>query len=251
VGDDFDRLVSEAADVPISGWDASWTAGRWIQHGTPWDYRATVSARLRTVDSLLDLGTGGGELLASMAPLPTRTFATEGYPPNLPVARRRLEPLGVHVIAIGADQRIDLPAGSVALVLDRHEAFDAREVFRVLVPGGTFVTQQVGIDNYDEIHRWFDVASAAPTNALESADALAREIASAGFRVVDHRESRVRDEFRDVGALAWFLRWAPWEVPGFSVDSARPILRRIHAEILRTGPFHVTAHRLLVVAERP
>jgi SAM-dependent methyltransferase len=249
--DDFERLVTEAADAPISGWDASWLKGRWIQRGTPWDYRTLVSARLARVPSMLDLGTGGGELLASMVPLPPRTFATEGYPPNLPVARRRLEPLGVHVIGIGSDRRIDLPSGSVDLVVDRHEAFDGREVFRVLAPGGTFVTQQVGADNYDELGHWFGVDSSPPTNANESAEALAREIASAGFRVVDHRESRARDEFRDVGALAWFLRWAPWEVPGFSIENARPVLRRLHAEIRRTGGLAVTAHRILVVAERP
>jgi SAM-dependent methyltransferase len=249
--DDFERRVHEAAEVPISGWDASWVAGRWIQQGTPWDYRALVSARFATVRSVLDLGTGGGELLASMAPLPRRSFATEGYPPNVSVARRRLEPLGVRVIATGPDRRIDLPSASVELVVDRHEAFDASEVFRVLAPGGSFVTQQVAADNYDEIHRWFGVDSSPPTNAVESADALAREIASVGFRVVDRRESRAHDEFRDVGALTWFLRWAPWEVPGFSVEGARPILRRIHAEILRTGSLAVTAHRLLVIAERP
>jgi SAM-dependent methyltransferase len=249
--DELDRLVDEAAQVPISGWDASWLAGRWIQPAPSWSYRALVSARLATASSLLDLGTGGGELLASFAPLPPRTFATEGYPPNLPVARRHLEPLGVRVIAIGPDQRIDLPSGSIDLVVDRHEEFDAHEVLRVLSPGGSFVTQQVGADNYGEINRWFGVDSDPPTNALASADALAHEIASAGFRVVDRRESRTRDEFRDVGALTWFLRWAPWEVPGFSVDGSRPVLRRIHDEILRNGRLDVTAHRILVVAERP
>ncbi|GGL48999.1 hypothetical protein GCM10014719_57780 [Planomonospora parontospora subsp. antibiotica] len=30
--------------------------------------------------SLLDLGTGGGEFLSGLAPLPPRTAATEGYP---------------------------------------------------------------------------------------------------------------------------------------------------------------------------
>jgi SAM-dependent methyltransferase len=249
--DDFERWVTEGDRAPISGWDASWLAGRWIHEGTPWDYRALVVDRMAAVPSMLDLGTGGGEFLASLAPLPSRTIATEGYPPNLPVARRRLAPLGVRVIPIGSDNRIDLPSGSIDLVVNRHEEFDACEVFRVLAPGRSFVTQQVGGDNYVELERWFGVASDPPHNANESADSLAREVESAGFRVVDRRESRLHDEFRDVGALTWFLRWAPWEVPGFSVDRQRPVLRRIHEEILRTGRLPVTAHRILVVAERP
>ncbi len=249
--EEFERLVNAAANVPISGWDASWAKGRWIQRGTPWDYRALVSARLASVASALDLGTGGGELLASLAPLPRRTFATEGYPPNVPVARRRLEPLGVRVIPTGPDGRIDLPSASLELVIDRHAAFDVGEVLRVLAPGGSFVTQQVGGHNYEELERWFGEPSVPATNAVENADTLAGEIAAAGFRVVDRRESRAEDEFRDVGALVWFLRWAPWEVPGFSADRARPVLYRIHTEILRTGRLAVTAHRELVIAEKP
>jgi hypothetical protein len=48
--------------------------------------REHVRACLEPRHSLLDMGTGGGELLASMAPLPD-VWATEGYPPNVPIAR--------------------------------------------------------------------------------------------------------------------------------------------------------------------
>jgi len=33
------------------------------------------------------MGTGGGEFLASLAPLPMHTSATEAYPPNVEIAR--------------------------------------------------------------------------------------------------------------------------------------------------------------------
>jgi hypothetical protein len=52
---------------------------------------------MRAGTTLLDLDTGGGELLAASAPLPRRTIATEGWAPNVPVARDRLSPLGVEV----------------------------------------------------------------------------------------------------------------------------------------------------------
>jgi len=48
-----------------------------------------VRERLPDVTPLLDMATGGGEFLSSLVPLPPRTVATEGYPPNLEVARRR------------------------------------------------------------------------------------------------------------------------------------------------------------------
>jgi SAM-dependent methyltransferase len=246
----FDALVSEAESSPIVGWDSTRMNGRWISRPPPWDYRRLVRARLRRVDSLLDLGTGGGEFLSSLAPLPGRTFATEGYLPNLPVARERLEPLGVWVLPIGSNNRIDLPTGSVQLILSRHEEFDADEVYRVLQPGGRFITQQVGARNYWEINDRLGIPPAPPTNALGAARELAAEISSSGLKLKQVREARFMDQFKDVGALVWYLRWAPWQAPKFSVKKYRDRLHSIHRTIRRSGGFKVTARRMLVVADK-
>ncbi|TMR08590.1 hypothetical protein ETD86_47130 [Nonomuraea turkmeniaca] len=77
---------------------------------------------------------------ALITPLPPRTVVTEGYAANVPVARRRLEPLGVEV----TETTGPFPAGSFGLIINRHEAYDPREIGRLLADGGTFVTQQVG-----------------------------------------------------------------------------------------------------------
>src|SRR5262245_6424796 len=138
----YDELIRDALATPFEGWDWGVFHGRMTDDGDlPWDYEALVRDRLPAASSLLDLGTGGGEVLASMVPLPPRTAATEGYPPNLPVARARLEPLGVEVVA--ADDALPFPDGSFELVVNRHTPYDPREVRRVLADGGTFVTQQV------------------------------------------------------------------------------------------------------------
>ncbi|HTW76403.1 MAG TPA: class I SAM-dependent methyltransferase [Thermoplasmata archaeon] len=249
--DPFERSLEEGTALPVSGWDFSPVRGRWRDPGPTWSYRRRARVRLRRVVSALDLGTGGGELLATLAPLPRRTFATEGYPPNLAIARRRLAPLGVRVLPIGSDLRIALPDASVELVLDRHEAFDPREVRRVLAPGGAFLTQQVGADDLAEIDRAFGLPPESPTNRLESARALADEIGAGGLEVREFREARYRTEFLDLAAVVWFLRLAPWQVPGFSIHRDRAALRRIDRTIRRTGAFRPTAHRLLVVARRP
>jgi hypothetical protein len=63
----------------------------------PWDYATKVGVRMRGTNTMLDMGTGVGEILASLAPFPPRVCTTESYPPNVVVARQRLEPLGVVV----------------------------------------------------------------------------------------------------------------------------------------------------------
>jgi SAM-dependent methyltransferase len=139
----YEQVVADALATPFEGWDWSAFRGRFDEDRPSWDYRAVVREHADRVGSMLDLGTGGGELLAALAPLPTRTVATEGYAPNVAVARRRLEPLGVEVVdttALGDEQEpLPFPSGSVELVINRHESYAPREVHRILAPGGWFV----------------------------------------------------------------------------------------------------------------
>jgi SAM-dependent methyltransferase len=261
MGTDFDRRVSEGSALPFSGWDFSPIAPWWRAGSPPWDYAHLLREKMRLATSMVDLGTGGGEFLASLAPLPGKAFATEGYPPNVAVAARRLAPLGVRVLPIGPDLRIDLPDRSLDLVADRHESFSAPEVVRVLRPGGWFVTQQVGSRDHIELEEWFRTPPRPATdrvsdatefaNRNSSAAELAEEVSTAGLDVRDAKEATYPDDFLDIGALVYYLRAAPWEVPGFSVDRDRKILRAIDQEIQRTEFFRLTSHRLLVTAQRP
>src|SRR5687767_9421828 len=95
--DALDTLLAEAERRPLVGWDVSYD-GR-ITTSRPWDFAAIVDAHTRGSPDLLDLGTGGGEWLSALPYRPPRTVAVEGWPPNVDVARRRLEPLGIPVLA--------------------------------------------------------------------------------------------------------------------------------------------------------
>ncbi len=130
---------------------------------TGWSYAELVRARLAGASAVLDMGTGGGELLARLAPLPPRTVATEAYTPNVAIARARLAPLGVEVVPVaaapdGSDQQpgegrgsLPFPDACFPLVLNRHESYNPVEVKRILQGGGSFITQQVGAAHYQEL----------------------------------------------------------------------------------------------------
>ena len=99
--EEFERLIAEALQAPFAGWDFSWLAGRRVQ--TPdqrgeIDYEERARASIASATAVLDLGTGGGEVLARLAPLPPVAIATEAHPPNVVMASRRLAPLGVQVV---------------------------------------------------------------------------------------------------------------------------------------------------------
>ena len=74
------------------------------------------------------------------------------------------------------------------------------------------------------------------------------EAQAAGLVVTDLRAESLRTEFRDVGAVIYFLRKVIWIVPGFTVDAYLGRLRELHDQIERTGPFLATTRRFLIEA---
>jgi SAM-dependent methyltransferase len=93
---------------------------------------------------MLDMGTGGGELLASLQTFPKITYATEAYAPNVPIARKRLEQLGVKVVQIMSDDNLPFANETVDLIINHHEGYSVKELYRILKHRGVFLTQQVG-----------------------------------------------------------------------------------------------------------
>ena len=84
----------------------------------------------------LDLQTGGGEVLAGAAVVPPLAVATEGWPPNLPVATARLHPLGMVVVSDDDQPPLPFADNAFDLVTSRHpvKAWWS-EIHRVLAPG--------------------------------------------------------------------------------------------------------------------
>ncbi|MFD7512421.1 SAM-dependent methyltransferase [Streptomyces sp. NPDC059853] len=247
----YDALVDAAMAAPVEGWDFGWLAGRAEGSDPSWSYRELARACLASADAALDIDTGGGELLAGLAPLPRRMWATEGWAPNVGAARQRLEPLGVTVLPAPEPDALPLPGGAVEVVLNRHGRLAAREIGRVLRPGGVLLTQQVGSDDCAGLNR--ALGAPPPTHPPGNWDVRTASAAltGAGFRLRRVQEEYPALTFYDIGALIYHLRLVAWQVPGFSPERYGPALRRLHARMGVEGRFDVRAHRFLIVAERP
>ncbi len=237
----------------MSGWDFSELKGRWIEESPPWNFRDMVFDKMAHANSLLDLGTGGGEFLSSLRPLPEHSFCTEGYAPNVPVAKKRLETLGVEVVQTYCDdnnvpnQRGALPfrSESLDLIIDRHESFIASEVFRVLKKNGVFLTQQVGSRNLLELN---DLLGASRYETVWDFEECKRQIELSGFKIIRSEDAKMNSWFKDVGAIVCFLLSAPWQIPGFDIDKYLPRLKELHERIEKEGSLRATATRFYVNA---
>lgn len=234
---------------PVRGWDFSELGDRYVEQQPPWSYADLATRVLRGADSALDLGTGGGEVLLSLGEaLPEDTVATEGWPPNLPVAARNLAARAIPVFDYDAerDPRLPFPDARFDVVLDRHEAYVADEVHRVLRPGGRFLTQQVDGRDFEETQAIFGGHSQYPHITPAN---LQEEAVRAGLEVVAAEEWRGEVRFRDVAALVRYFAYVPWEVPDdFEVDRYADALLDLHHS---GAELRFTQRRFYLLLARP
>jgi SAM-dependent methyltransferase len=244
----FDQFL-DAANRPFSGWDFSFVsdAGRMVEVPTPWSYTSLLLPYLWQAESMLDMGTGGGEFLSRLQPLPARTAATEGYEPNIPVARDLLEPLGVTVHRVVEDEQLPFADDEFDLIINRHESYAASELMRVLKPGGHFITQQVGGDNDNDLNRLLGASPMTEYDHWTLAYAV-DELETAGFEIIYQAEAHMATRFYDIGAVVYYLNAVPWQIEDFSLDLYRDRLLDLHHHIQAHGYVDIAGSRFVVVA---
>lgn len=239
-------------EVPFAGWDFSYVkkTGRLQEAPLGWNYTSLVQHKLPEAQALLDMGTGGGEFLAMLRPLPEQTYATEGYQPNVVIARERLEPLGVTVVEADGEDTLPFSDETFDLIINRHESFDAGEVFRIARKGATFLTQQVGGENDLLLNRL--LGAPIPQEYLHwNARYAAEQLERAGLVLTDCREEMVPTRFYDVGAVVYYLRAVPWQIPDFTLERYADGLWELQGRIEKDGYLDVPSHRFLLQAVRP
>jgi SAM-dependent methyltransferase len=249
----FDDLIGEGASIPTDGWDFSWFDGRASEERPSWGYAKLLADRMTSASAVLDVQTGGGEVLARALEQaersPVRIAATESWPPNLEIARQTLSRFGASVFEVPDDADLPLSANSFDLVVSRHPVVTIwPEIARVLQPAGTYLSQQVGAGSNRELIDFMMGPqvigdSRSPQRAVKDAE-------EAGLAVVDLRQESLRVVFNDVGAVVYFLRKVLWTVPGFTVDGYRDRLLSLHEKIQRQGPFVAHAERFLIEARK-
>jgi SAM-dependent methyltransferase len=259
----FEDLIAEGDDVPVEGWDFSWFEGRATEERPAWAYARLLSERIGRARAVLDIQTGGAEVLAqavrtaraatgtAAAPVLVAPVlvATESWPPNLALARRALGPLGGAVI--GAADKADLPFGDASfdLVASRHPVTIVwPEVARVLAPGGTYVSQEIGPGSNRELTDF--MMGPQPVGRSRSPQAAVAAARRAGLEVTDVRKQALRVEFFDVAAVVHFLRKVLWTVPGFTVAGYLGPLAQMHEHIAEHGSFVSHSQRFLIEARK-
>ncbi len=248
----FRKYLEEARMAPFGGWNFEYLTrtNRMISAPVKWNYFNKVVEKLTGVTTLLDMGTGGGEVLSQFAPLPTFTYATEQYEPNIMVARKTLEPLGVKVVQIDTryknNETLPFENEIFDLIVNRQESYHPPELRRILKPRKCFVTQQVGqgLQNL----RVVLTGNEKPDTGWHL-KYLISGLESAGFEIIEALEDVQEIRFFDVGAVTYWLKAIPWIIDDFDVDRYLNQLSELHNQIHQDG-YYDTAYDLFLLIAR-
>lgn len=245
----FAELIAEAEAADVDGWGFGWLAGRATEERPPWGFAGLLAEHLASVNSALDIDTGGGEVVGEADRLPARMVVTEGWPANAARARALLESRGVTVIET-AGPTLPFEDASFDLVSSRHPvAPNFSEIARVLRPSGRYVAQHVGPRSAAELIEFLT----GPQPGLGASRHPSRESAAAeaaGLTVERLETARCRMEFFDIGAVVWVLRKCVWWVPDFTVPRYERRLRELDERMRAGEPFVAHSTRHLLVARR-
>ncbi len=236
--------------LELIGWDFSYISNRTESEELPWDYKSVVSSYLSDKMYLLDLGTGGGEFLSELKHPHGQTAVTESYPPNLELCRNKLSSLGIDVQYGDHESALPFESESFDTVIDRHESYELSEVYRVLKPGGVFITQQVGETNNLKLARF---VLNKPDLVYVTENEFHSELLKAnhlGFEIIRSEQAYPVTKYFDVGAFVYLAKIIEWEFVGFSVERHFDKLLQLHNRIECDGCFKTLEHRYLNVLRK-
>lgn len=248
------QQIEDAYKESFSGWDFSYItkSKRMVSYPLSWNYESIVRSHIKNCESLLDMGTGGGEFLSSLTPLPKLTYATESYVPNVDVAKKRLNPLGIEVMYVPENKqppysdKLPFSDNYFDLIINRHEAYYPNELKRILKKDGVFITQQVGFLTCANLEK--DILGKEARYGNWNLQSAINELKSSGFKISYKNEELTKIRFSDIGAIVYYLKAIPWVIESFEPLKYIEQLSHIDDLIEENGYYEMLSHRFVIIA---
>jgi SAM-dependent methyltransferase len=232
-----------AARVGIrEGWDFS--RMNTTHPAKSWEYLLVARDYLRPTDSLIDIGTGGGERLLELR---ADARFLLGVDPDVQMIERARE-LALRECArnvqfqVGTGVEID---DKFDVAINRHAPFEAHLVGRLLRAGGYFVTQQVGERNMMNVKEAFQL------DAKQSGPIDLDVVEENGFKVERFDEYDIAYVIGDIDSLLFWLQAldvAHSDFIGFDAERDTEAINRLLSTSLTPEGLVTNEHRYLLVA---
>ncbi|CAM4023070.1 class I SAM-dependent methyltransferase [Lederbergia lenta] len=200
-----------------NGWDFSKL--QVMLEGVLWDFNEEIRKKSKSSDVLLDIGTGGGENLLSIAHSFLFLIGIDLSSAMIEMAQTNLKESNssnVRFFQMSSDE-LQFPLELFDVVTCRHAPFSSTEVAKVLKKDGYFFTQQVGEGDKINLKEAFKRGQLNEENgALLSK--YVRELKQAGFSEVTTFEYDATDYYQRPEDLIFLLKHTP-TIPNFGKET--------------------------------
>ncbi len=234
----------------LNGWDFS--ALKTVTEGESWDFYYEVAQRCNKHNLLLDIGSGGGEALLSIADAALLLVGIDQSSGMMQTAYDNLvksKKVNIRFLQMDAE-KITFPELFFNVVSCRHSEFFAKEVSKVLVSDGVFLTQQVGENDKFNIKQAFGRGQAYGVEDGSLKNKYISEINEAGFKDIQYYEFDATEYFQTYEDLVFFLKYTP-VIPNFGQNQSDFDIMQKFIEANQTEKgIRTNSKRFMIVAKK-
>lgn len=234
----------------LNGWDFSKL--KTVSEGVAWDFFDEVAKLCKKTDLLLDIGTGGGEALLSIADsamLSVGIDLSSGMIETAAHNLRQSNKSNIRFVQMDAEQ-LKFPDGFFNIISCRHSGFSAKEAAKVLADDGVFLTQQVSEGDKLNIKEAFGIGQAFGTKAGTLKNRYLAELSEAGFTDIQSFEFNASEYYETAEDLIFLLKHTPI-IPHFG-DSEMDfqILQRFISANKTEKGIRTNSERFMIIARK-
>lgn len=233
----------------LRGWDFSQV--KVVEEGSRIDYSKVVESRLGIDKTLLDVGTGGGERLEAFAP---KVREAIGIDVDRELIKTTAENLGksslqnVNLILCDSE-KVPIAGASIDMVIDRQSPFNAKEVSRILKPGGTFITQQVSEGDKSNFKEIFQRGQSYEKKSSTLKKRYLTELREAGIRIIEERAVNTTEYYESMDDVIFLFANTPI-IPDFDFEKEQDKLEKIEEKFRTDKGIRTNSERFLIVGSK-
>ncbi|WP_020620899.1 class I SAM-dependent methyltransferase [Paenibacillus daejeonensis] len=247
---DFDYQTFYDAIGRTNGWDFSQI--KCVTEGEAWEMYREVAGQCTPASLLLDIGTGGGEAVLSIADSVRLLVGVDRSAAMIETAQRNAVRAGhahARFLHMEADH-LAFPDAFFDVVSSRHSEWHAGEIARVLASGGTFITQQVSEGDKSNLKEAFGRGQAWGVPPGELQARYVAELRAAGFRDIRTFEFSITEYYETAEDLIFLLKHTPI-IPNFGREPDDSRVLHQFIETYRTDRgIRTNADRFGIIARR-
>lgn len=244
--DDYKDLYDKAGKR--IGWDFSHL--KTTEDGQGWDFYKEVLKKIKPGDSILDIGTGGGERILKIAKYFKSVYGIDHSASMVNTANENLLKTKLKNIKFSLmdSSKLDFPDNHFDIVTDRHCDFNPSEVFRVLKKGGYFFTQQVSEGDQTNIKKAFGRGQGYGVKDGTLKNKYLKQLNKLGFTKIESFDYNSKIIYKTEKDYMFLLRYTP-TIPEFKKKKNDfEILRKFIEKNMTKNGIETNSKRFMIIA---